>query len=173
LRYLVCLYCVVTVDPRESGTTSSGSCYHSEHASDLTVASSSTSDYSKDTFETSSLSANEKGDLFNKRTKLSIKVHLKYDDLEFPKKIQVGDFSEFYASVFSALSNKKPGFKPCHPLQFQFGTKWYDFNEDTTFDDLCMDEDNPEISIKATSTPMDSALLGIYILIQYLGNYYK
>ena len=103
--------------------------------------------------------------------KLDIKVHFKYDELEFPKKVQAGNFSEFYALVFSALLNKKPGFKPCHPLQFQFGKKWYDFNEDTTFDDLYMDENNPEISIKATSTPMDSALLGIYTFIQYLDNY--
>ena len=91
--------------------------------------------------------------------KLNIKVHLIYDELEFPKKIQAGDFTEFYTKVFSALSNKKSNTKPCH-LQYQFGAKWYDFNEDTGFDDMCMDEDNPEIFIKATSSPVESALLG-------------
>ena len=94
--------------------------------------------------------------------KLNIKVHLIYDELEFPKKIQACDFNEFYTKVFSVLSNKKSGYKPRH-LQYQFGAKWYDFNESTDFDDMCMDEENPEVTIKATSMPVDSASSGTQI----------
>ena len=91
--------------------------------------------------------------------KLNIKVHLIYNELEFPKRIQGCDFNEFYTKVLSVLSNKKPGSKPCH-LQYQFGAKWYDFNEGTSFDDMCMDEEDPEVTIKATSIPVNSASSG-------------
>ena len=106
-------------------------------------------------------------ELFNKGIKLNIRVHLVYDELEFPTKIKASEFSEFYTKVFSALLNKKSGSKPCN-LQYQFGAKWYDFNENTQFDDLCMDDDNPEITIKATSSPADSTLLGICISYLYI-----
>ena len=110
------------------------------------------------------MSPDKSSNIFNKGTKLNIRVHLIYDELEFPKKIQAGDFNEFYTKVFSTLLNKKAGSKPCH-LQYQFGAKWYDFSEDTGFDDMCMDEENTEVFIKALSTPVDSALLGMHLYI--------
>ena len=87
---------------------------------------------------------------------ITVCIHFIYDELQFPKKIQASDFKEFYTKVVFALSNKKPKSEP-HHLQYQVGTKWYDFNENIGFDDLCMDEKNLEISIKAISSLMDSA----------------
>ena len=136
--------------------SSDGHC-NSHHVSNAVTTSSGSA--SRENFKAPSASSDKNVDPFNTGIKMNIKVHLIYDELEFPKRIQAGDFSEFYTKVSSALLNKKSGSKPCH-LQYQFGAKWYDFNEDTEFDDLCMDEDNPEIIIKATSSPVDSALLG-------------
>ena len=147
--------CFTAVNLNERG--SDGYC-DSHHASNTATPSSGYTS-TKETFRTPSISSDKNINLFNIGIKV-IKVHLIYDELEFPKKLQAGDFSEFYTKVFSVLLNKKSGSKPCH-LQYQFGAKWYDFNEDTKFDDLCMDEDNPEIIIKATSSPVDSSLLGM------------
>ena len=149
---------VTDVNLKERDASSNDGCNGSHPASNLTTTSSNAG-YPRDTLESLSLSSDKHSDLFNKGIKLTIKVHLIYDELEFPKRVQAGDFTEFYTKVFSALLNKKPGSKPCH-LQYQFGAKWYDFNEDTGFDDMCIDEDNPEISIKAISSIVDSALLG-------------
>lgn len=156
------------VNLKERG--SDGHC-DSHHASNTATPSSSVT-LTKETFKTPSntLSSDKNISLFNTGIKMNIKVHLIYDELEFPKKIQAGDFSEFYTKVFSTLLNKKSGSKPCH-LQYQFGAKWYDFNEDTEFDDLCMDEDNPEICIKATSSPVDSASPGRVHLLMCSNDY--
>lgn len=117
------------------------------------ATSSTTPVQSKESLEVPSLSSN------------GITVHFIYDEVQFPRKIQASDFKEFYTKVVSALSNKKSKSKPCH-LQYQVGTKWYDFNENIGFDDLCMDEKNPEIWIKAISSPIDSAASsGTYIYL--------
>ena len=155
------------VNLKERG--SDGDC-DSHHASN-TATPSSGGTSTMETFKTPpNISSDKNINLFN-TAKMNIKVHLIYDEFEFPKKIQAGDFSKFYTKVFSTLLNKKSGSKPCH-LQYQFGAKWYDFNEDTEFDDLCMDEDNPEICIKATSSPVDSASLGMCISIYSHCMYY-
>lgn len=143
----------------ETSPSNSDSCYDSDQASSSATLSSTMAIHSKKSLDTPSLSSDKRDDIVTNE----IKVNLIYDEVEFPKIIQAGDFSEFYAKVFSALSNKKSGCEPCH-LQYQVvfraGVKWYNFNKDTGFEDLCMDKNNPEIFIKATSTPMDS-LLGI------------
>ena len=108
------------------------------------------------TSSTASVQSNKKDNNFSN----GIKVHFIYDELSFPKKIQASTFKEFYTKVFSALSNKKSTSKPCN-LQYQFGSIWYNFNENTEFDDLGMDEENLEIFIRATSSPVNSALSGI------------
>ena len=59
------------------------------------------------------------------------------------------------------MSSKKPGSKASH-LQYEVGIKWYDFNKDTGFEELCMDENNPEILIKARSAAADFLLSGSY-----------
>ena len=73
-----------------------------------------------------------------------------YDDLKFHKLIKADNFIEFHTQVLSAFVNKKPGYKPSS-LQYQFGTEWYNLTEDMDIDDFCLDDSNPEISIRAKS----------------------
>ena len=128
------------MDPNEASTSSTASVHLQEvfQASDL------------------SLPPKKEGDIFIN----GINIYFTYDDKKFPRSIQANDFKEFYTKVFSTLLNRKSGFKPCN-LQYQFGTQWYDLNENTEFEDLCITEDNPELFIKAKSSPMDSSLLGL------------
>ena len=127
--------------------SNSGSC---SATSNFTT--SSTTPVQSESLEVPSLSYNNKDNIFSNE----ITVHFIYDELQFPKKIQASDFKEFYTKVVFVLSNKKSKSEPCH-LQYQVGTKWYDFNENIGFDDLCMDAKNPEIFIKAISSLLDSA----------------
>ena len=123
-----------------------------------TSTSSTASVQSKEAFQTSLLPSNKEGNIFSN----GIKVYFTYDGNEFPRIIKASDFKEFYTRVFSALLSKKSGSKPCN-LQYQFGVKWYDLNENTEFEDLCITKDNPELFIKARSSLMDSSLLGLTI----------
>ena len=156
----MCVYMLAATVNLKERDVSINDGYNDSHPASNLITTSNNADYSRDTVESLSLPSDKHNDILNKGIKLTIKVHLIYDEFEFPKRIQAGDFTEFYTKVFSALLNKKPGSRPCH-LQYQFGAKWYDLSEDTGFDDMCMDEDNPEISIKATSSPVESTLLGI------------
>ena len=85
-----------------------------------------------------------------KVVKICIKAHFMYDELKFHKLIKADNFIEFHTQVLSAFVNKKPGYKPSS-LQYQFGTEWYNLDEGMDIDDLCLDDSNPEISIRAKS----------------------
>lgn len=74
-------------------------------------------------------------------------------------RITANSFDQFYDKVVSAIKSKVPEPKP-HCMQFQCGSKWYDFNQDTGFDLLCLSEDNPEISIQVTSILSEPQHLG-------------
>ena len=90
------------VDIKESGSSNSGSCDQASNFITLSIPGHS---------EESS-----KGPLLSSDKLLTtkVKVHFTYDELEFPKIIEIDHNSEFYIKVFSALSNKKSGSKPCH-----------------------------------------------------------
>ena len=81
-------------------------------------------------------------------------VHFDYGDKPFPKRISIEMMSKFYKEVLSLFQNKKPAYRPGN-LQIQCGSCWYDFNEETEFDDLCLNDDNPELFIKAVPIPKD------------------
>jgi len=95
-----------------------------------------------------------------KAVRICIKAHFTYDELKFHKLIKADNFSEFYTQVLSTFVNKKPGYKPSS-LQYQFGTEWYNLNEDMDIDDLCLDDSNPEISIQAKSKTKSFESIGI------------
>lgn len=133
------LLCLTAVDRNSSN---SESCHQ---ASNFIIT--SAPGHSEEPSEAPSLSF----DKHSKPLTTKVKVHFTYDKLKFPKIVEVDHYSEFYTKVFTALSNRKPGFKPCH-LKYNVGVEWYDFTEDTDFEDLCLDENNPEIFIKARST---------------------
>ena len=137
-------------DIKESGSSNSGSC---DQASNFITL--STPGHSEESSKAPLLSS----DRHSKHLTTRVKVHFTYDELKFPKIIKIDHNSEFYMKVFSALSNKKSGSKPCH-LKYRVGVMWYDFTKDIDFEDLCMDESNPEIFIKARSTAADSTLSG-------------
>ena len=84
-------------------------------------------------------------------TALNIVVHFNYDTCEFARRIAAATMTEFYSKVISILEKKTPGSKP-NSVQFQCGTKWYELTEHTDFDSLCLDENNPEITIQAIPT---------------------
>ena len=92
-------------------------------------------------------------------TALKIVVHFIYGE-EFPRRIAAKSITDFYYKVISTLENKIPNSKPSN-VQFQCGTKWYKFTEHTDFDSLCLDEDNPELTIQATPIPIK---IGVFIL---------
>ena len=80
---------------------------------------------------------------------LNIRVHIEYGKDGFPIRIKTNDFDQFYDKIVSTINSKIPGFKS-HCMQFQCGKKWYGFNQSTGFDALCLDEDDPEITIQVT-----------------------
>ena len=81
-------------------------------------------------------------------TALNIVVHFNYGTYEFARRIAAATITEFYSKVISILEKKTPGSKP-NSVQFQCGTKWYKLTEHTDFDSLCLNENNPEITIQA------------------------
>ena len=90
---------------------------------------------------------------------LNILVHFECSEQNFPSRIKADDFGQFYDKVVSALKSKVPDCKS-HRMQFQCGSKWYDFNQDTGFDCLCLNEDNPEISIRVIIPTISDPHLG-------------
>ena len=92
-------------------------------------------------------------------TSLSILVHFECSEFKFPKRIKSSNFDEFYDKVVSTIDSKAPGIKP-HCMQFQCGKKWYSFNQSTGFDALCLDEDDPEITIQVTPILSEPQHLG-------------
>lgn len=54
-----------------------------------------------------------------------------------------------------ALQKKRSGYRPDH-LQFKCKSCWYNFTEDTEYDDLCLKDNSPELFIKALSVPIDT-----------------
>ena len=95
---------------------------------------------------------------------MNILVHFECGEIEFPKRIKTNDFGQFYDKVVSTINSKVPDFKS-HCMQFQCGRKWYRFNQSTGFDALCLDDDDPEITIQATTTGSAAKHLGYYILL--------
>ena len=80
---------------------------------------------------------------------LNILVHFECgENIEFAKKIRAKTFKKFYDEIISTIGNKIPDFKS-RSIQFQCGKKWYGLNQNTGFDALCLDEDDPEITIQA------------------------
>lgn len=94
---------------------------------------------------------------------LNILVHFECGELEFPMRITTNDFGQFYDKVVSVIKSKVSDFKS-YCVEFQCGKKSYKFNQDTGFDGLCLNMDNPETTIKAIT--VDSKL-------KHLGNYHN
>ena len=59
-------------------------------------------------------------------------------------------FDQFYDEVTSAIKRKIPDLKS-YQTQFQCGKKWYTFNQDTGFGALCLNKDDPEITIQVVT----------------------
>ena len=95
---------------------------------------------------------------------LNIRVHFECDEHKFPMRIITNNFDHFYDKVVSTFHNKIPGFKS-HCMQFLCGKKWYKFDQSTGFDALCLDEDDPEITVQATIMSPEEKHLGNYIII--------
>ena len=80
---------------------------------------------------------------------LNIRVHFECgENIEFAKKVKAKTFETFYDEIISTIGNKIPDFKS-RSIQFQCGKKWNGLNQNTGFDALCLDEENPEITIQA------------------------
>ena len=90
---------------------------------------------------------------------MTILVHLECGEYKVPMKVKTNNFDQFYDKVASRFNSKVPGFKS-HSMEFQCDKKWYQFNQSTGFDALCLDEDDPEITIKATVMTSESKHLG-------------
>ena len=85
---------------------------------------------------------------------MNVLVHFECGETEFPMKIKTNDFNQFYDKVVSTIDSKVPSFKS-HCRQFKCGKKWYNFNQSTGFDALCLDEDDPEIMIQLIPIPSE------------------
>ena len=93
---------------------------------------------------------------------MNVLVHFEPGEAEFskfPNKIKTNTFDQFYDKVVSTIDSKVPGFKS-HCMQSKCGKKWYSFNQGTGFDALCLDEDDPEITIQATTMSSEAKCLG-------------
>ena len=86
---------------------------------------------------------------------LKVVVHFDYGGQKFPNKISIGIMSKFYKEVMSTLEKRIPGYKP-HHLQFQCMDVWYDFTENTKFQDLCLEDEKPQLFVKAIPMPKES-----------------
>ena len=88
----------------------------------------------------------------------NILVHFEFNEIKFPKKLSLSsdDFDELYSKVISAFQTKVPSYDDSYSVQYQCGTKWYDFKADTGYDCLCLDDKSPEIRLRATSTAIVS-----------------
>ena len=80
-------------------------------------------------------------------------VHFNYGVHKFPKRISASTYEEFYRAILSIFQSKMDGYKP-HNLQYRCGSEWYDLDQDTSFDDLGMDEN--QIWIQAVPMSADS-----------------
>lgn len=78
---------------------------------------------------------------------MNVLVHVECGEIEFPVKIKYNNYNQFYGKVVSTIDSKVPDFKS-HCMQFKCGKKWYSFNQSTGFDALCLDEDDPEMTIQ-------------------------
>ena len=92
-------------------------------------------------------------------TALNIIVHFIYGACQFARRIAAATITEFYNKVISTLENEIPDSKPSN-VQVQCGTKWYKLTEGTNFDSLCLNEDNPEITIQVSPIPVK---IGIFV----------
>lgn len=90
----------------------------------------------------------------NTTPSLKLIVHFEYGDQKFAKRISVDVINKFYEDVVFILHKRNPGYIPSC-LQIQCGSCWYNFTEDTEFDDLCLTDSSPELSIRAVPTPTD------------------
>ena len=91
---------------------------------------------------------------------LSILVHFECGELElYPMRITAVNFDQFFDEVTSGIKNKVPVSK-LHYLQFQCGKKWYKFNQDTGFEALCLNKDDPEITIQVVTMSPELKRLG-------------
>lgn len=92
---------------------------------------------------------------------INVLVHFQCGETKFPKRIKTNNFDQFYDKVVSTINSKVPGFKS-HCMQFKCGKEWYNFNQSTGFDALCLDEDDPdpEITIQATTVSSETKHLG-------------
>ena len=95
---------------------------------------------------------------------MNVLVHFECDKTEFAKRIKTNTFDQFYDKVVSTIDSKVPDFKS-HCMQFKCGKKWYNFNQSTGFDALCLDEDDPEITIQTSLSVSSEA--------KHLGNAIK
>ena len=91
---------------------------------------------------------------------LNILVHFECDGLEFSRRITISNYT-FYIKIVSVIQSKVPDIQS-YSMHFQCGKIWHKFNQGIEFDDLCLNEDDPEITIRALT--MSSEL-------QHLGNY--
>ena len=91
---------------------------------------------------------------------LNILVHFECGELElYPMRITAINFVQFYDEVTSTIKSKVPDFKSYH-LQFQCGKRSYKFKQDTGFDALCLNKDDPEITIQVVAMSSELKHLG-------------
>lgn len=88
---------------------------------------------------------------------IKVVVHFEYGDLKFAKRIPIDTLCKFYEEVTSILQKRKPGYEPSD-LKILCGSCWYNFTDSTEFDDLCLKDDNPELSIKAEPTLIETGI---------------
>ena len=82
---------------------------------------------------------------------LNILVHFECGELElYPMRITTIHFNQFYDKVTSAVKDKIPDLKSYH-LQFLCGKKPYKFKQDTGFNALCLNKEDPEITIQVVT----------------------
>ena len=93
----------------------------------------------------------------------NILVHFKYSVHKFPKRVLTSTYEEFYKEILSILQSKMDGYKP-HNLQYRCGSEWYDLNQDTGFDGLCLMNEK-QIWIQAVPVIIES---GNYLLTLFI-----
>ena len=100
----------------------------------------------------------------------NILVHFECGELElYPVRITTNHFNQFYDEVTSAVKDKIPDLKSYH-LQFLCGKKPYKFKQDTGFDALCLNKEDPEITIQVVTMNAELKHLGKCFMLATLVN---
>ena len=90
----------------------------------------------------------------------NILAHFECSGNKLPKRIPSYSFDEFYSTVVSTFQDRMSNYGGAHThtIQCQCGTEWYDFNADTGYDYLYLDDSNPEIKLRAISKHMEMGM---------------